>query len=217
MGDTTQTSTSTSGPTDPKVRQTLDQLLGGVQGVWKAGPQVYGHSLYSPAGAGTRDAWAKTNTFANGLIDGSGTAPGFASMREQALNDAVKNVGQGFLSSGRFGGGSYINDATKAAVDAIAPLDYQNYRQGIADKQTGLGLLGQVGAAQDANAQGALLGNANLWDAQHNGRLNLLGQLGSVLSGTAGAGGTTSTSSQPGTPVWQTLLGLGIGGLGLLG
>ncbi len=58
-GDTT-TSTQTSGSALPAVGNTLTQLLSGgpnsVQGVFNAGPKVFGQSLYSPQGATTTAA-----------------------------------------------------------------------------------------------------------------------------------------------------------------
>lgn len=239
-------------------------------------------------------------------------APGYERMRQQLLDDAVTNVGAGFTQSGRFGGGSYINDATEASLNAIAPLDYQNYQnnvnnqyrsldsqkgiydtlfgqgqqgvantvtglqgqlgaagqsfgmgqqgrdnsmgalsaqqgvfgdlfgmgqqgqsnqlaslagqqgaasslfgagqQGITNQQGAIDALGQIGAAQDANAQGKRLGNADLFDRTKNAELDRLLKIGS------GFGGAASSAANE-APWWQQLLGgaLGLGGSALSG
>lgn len=234
-------------------------------------------------------------------------APGYDRMRQQLLDDAVKNVGSGFTASGRFGGGSYINDATEASLNAIAPLDYQNYQNnvnnqyrsldsqkgiydtlfgqgqqgvnntvtglngqlgaagqafgmgqtgrdnsmgaldaqrgiygdqfnmgqtgqnnvlaglagqqgaasslfnagqtGITNQQGAIDALGQIGSAQDANAQGARLGAADLYDRKNNASLDRLLKIG------AGFGGATADAANQ-APWWQQLLGYAAGNVG---
>lgn len=95
-------------------------------------------------------------------------APGYQRMRQQLLDDAVKNVGAGFTSSGRFGGGSYINDATEASLNAIAPLDYQNYQNDVNNRYRSLDSqravnqdvfgMGQTGMGNRLSAMGAEAG-----------------------------------------------------------
>lgn len=318
MGD--NTNTTTTGSADPMVKQTLDQLLGGVQSIWKQGVPTYNHSLYSPAGPTTQNAWAQGAGNARSLLQGGGLdtmqrqadsalsgigrdygnlgdhnglttaqqgamsganalggqyaglagaygqdTPGYANLRSNAANDALSSINGVFNNSGRFGGGSNAKAAGEGVTNALSGLDYANYqnnvnnqyrsldsqqgvygnvfnmgqqgvgnqfnalagRTGIQDQlfnngQTAIGnqnnalaTLGGVGAAQDANRQGILTGNANLFNAQHGNRLALLQQLLGGFSGAAPAGGSQTTS--PGVPWWQQIAGLGIAGLGALG
>lgn len=365
------TTTTQSGPTDPKVGQTLDQLLGGIQDVWKTGPQVYPHSLYSPPGATTQSAWNQGSTFANGLLNSGGltsgqqsanrglsnigagyaalgdnngltsaqsgaqgmlghlygsfgsladnngltaaqgtdlgkltglgksyaglsgaydqNAPGYQTLRNKLSQDALSSVNTMFGGSGRLGSGLDYQQAATGVANALAPLDYQNYQnsvnnkyksideqqgllgnafnmaqtgvgnqanafgsqaniansifgnsqtgvsnqanslagqqgifdqlfnngqQGVANQNNALATLGGIGSAQDANRQGILTGNANLWDAQHNGKLGLLSQIMAALNGSAQLGGTTQTQTTN-PSLLQLLLGgaIGIGGL----
>lgn len=131
--------------------------------------------------AAQQAAMSKTSGLGNAYAGLSGAYdqdnPAFKLVRQKALDDAVKNVGAGFTQSGRFGGGSYIDDATDAAVTAIAPLDYEAYQLGVdnkyrsLDSQKGIedtlfaegqagtgnrlaGLSGQLGASGQAFAQG---------------------------------------------------------------
>lgn len=76
--------------------------------------------------------------------------------------------------------------------------------------------MGTVGAAQDANRQGILQGNYDLFNRQHGNNLDWLSKLGGIVTGAAGSGGTTTTQTAPATPWWQSLLGLGISGAGAL-
>lgn len=194
-------------------------------------------------------------------------APGYQRMRQQLLDDAVTNVGRDFAASGRSGGGSYIDQATESSLNAIAPLDYQNFQndvnnryrsldsqrgiygdqfnmaqtgrgnealglsgqagaagamfgnrmaglggeadiasrifgtdtaalagrqgaasslfgagqQGLTNQQGAIDALGQIGAAQDANAQGRRLGAADLFDRKHNAELDRLTKIGAAF------------------------------------
>jgi hypothetical protein len=251
LSDDTQTSTSTSStaPTNPAVTATTNNLLGKLDTATNAGVPVFDKSLFAGAGPttiGAQDASlaaAGNPDYASGVsgaIKSFGNTaagndfgmndPGYARLRQNAIDDALKNVGAGFTASGRFGGGSYTDQATKSAFDAASGLDYANYQNDITRQQQAAALLpslygaaqqpsatmGAVGAAQDANSQGALLGendrfqrkNGNLWDT--------LGRASSILAGTAGASGNTTTNSTttPTTPWWQSLGGLGISAAG---
>jgi hypothetical protein len=206
----------------------------------------------------------------------------FKTMRQGALDDAVTGVGSAFTASGRFGGGSYIDDATTKAVEAIAPLDYANmqndinnrYRsldsqrgvfgdvfgmgqQGVGNqfgalsgqagtansifgnrtsalngmaglagqqfgmgqtalgnKQGAIGLLGQIGASQDADSLARRMADADLFDKTQNRDWNTLGRATSILGGNQTASGSTTSNS---VPWWAALLGGAATGASLLG
>ncbi len=68
--------------------------------------------------------------------------------------------------------------------------------------------LANVGTAQDADKQANLLGRHDLFRRQQDAKTDLLAKLSSILQGTAGVGGSTTTQTSPGTPWWQTGIGL---------
>jgi hypothetical protein len=258
MGGTTNTTTntSTSAPTNPDVQATASKLAQKLSGLADRSPAAYGQSLYPGVSGATRNAWALGTNAANNLIGSGGLtsgqqgavnglqglvgaygqdSPGYQAMRQTALDDAIKNVGAGFNAAGRYGGGSYINDATNAAVNAIAPLDYQNYQngienqkgiysalfnygqQGLANQQSALASLGAIGGAQDADLLAQRQGEADLYTRQQQAPLQWLQGLTSAAAGNAAGTGTTMTNTQtsPGTPWWQTAASLGLGAAGL--
>lgn len=256
MGSTTtNTTTSSSSPSSPTVQATTDTLASKLGALANQSPAAYGKSLYTGVGDTTKNAWALGNGAATGLINSGGltsgqtgamsglsgligaydqNSPGYQAMRTKALNDAVQNVGEGFTASGRFGGGSYINDATNAAVNAIAPLDYQNYsnsvenqkgiyntlfgygQQGLANRNDALSALGAIGAAQDADAQAARQGEYDLYTRQQEAPLQWLQGVTSAAAGNAANAGTAQTSTTQ-VPWWQAILGAGATGAGIYG
>lgn len=257
MGSTTtNTTTSSSSPSSPQVQATTDTLAAKLGALANQSPAAYGKSLYTGVGDTTRNAWAQGANVSNGLLNSGGlnsgqtgamsglagltgafdqNSPGYQAMRQTALDDAVKNVGAGFNAAGRFGGGSYINDATNAAVNAIAPLDYQNYtnsvnnqkdiyntlfgygQQGLLNKNAALSTLGAIGGAQDADLAAQRQGEADLYTRQQQAPLQWLQGLTSAAAGNAAGTGTTTTNTQtaPGTPWWSTAASLGLGAAGL--
>lgn len=134
----------------------------------------------------------------NGLIGAyDQNSPGYQAMRTKALNDAVQNVGEGFTASGRFGGGSYINDATNAAVNAIAPLDYSNFQNSIENQKGIYNTLfgyGQQGVnnrlsalAGQQGVAGSLFSAGQQGLANRNDALSALGAIGAAQDADAQA------------------------------
>lgn len=72
-----------------------------------------------------------------------------------------------------------------------------------------------VGAAQDADALARRQAEYDLFSRQTNAPWDLLAKATGNLAGTAGAGGTSTTTTSPATPWWQSLLGGAIGIAGL--
>jgi hypothetical protein len=244
MGGTTNTTTSqqVSAPTNPDVQATASKLAQGISQQYDKGPSVFNESTFSPAGATTQDAWAKAigaanngdySSSVNGAIKSFGDVaagkmfgqndPGYATLRQNAIDDAIKNVGAGFTQSGRFGGGSYVDTATKGAFDAASGLDYANHQADITRQQQAAGILpglfsasaapsaaiGAVGSAKDANDQGILSGRYDLSTRQGNAWNDLIARLTSAAAGNAAGTGTTTTNTttQPQTPWWASLGG----------
>lgn len=235
----TNTSTSTTGSANPNVTKTVNKILGGVNSAFDTGaPPVFNSSLYSPAGATTQQGWnSALSAAANpdyaastaGTIKSLGSAaagndygmndPGYATLRNNAANDALTSVNSVFNNSGRFGGGSNAKAAGEGVANAIAGLDYANfnndrtfqlaaanalpqaYQSSLLPSQT----QGAVGSAQDANQQGILQGNYDLQQRQANNQTDWLAKLSSILQSPAGAAGTTTTNTSPATPWWMSL------------
>lgn len=258
MGDVT-TAKETTAPSNPDVNPTVSKLLKGVQGAYDSGVKVYDNTLYPGAGGTTQNAWAQGANNANSLLSTGGfnsqqtgamstlgglqsgyaglsgaydqDAPGYSTLRSNLMDDAVRNVGAGFNASGRFGGGSYVDQATKSAVDAVAPLDYQNFnnsiankyrsldsqagigntmfgmgQQGIANRADSIAALGGIGAAQDADALASRQADNDWFRRKSDAPWQALERASGILHGTAGSAGTDTTKS---IPWWQAALGTG--------
>lgn len=234
MGSTTQTSSSSTAPASAAVKATVDKLATGIGNAFTPGG-----SLYVAPGANTTGgqaaslAAAQNPLFANdvnGAIQSFGNIaagndygtndPGYAALRSQVANDTLTGINSAFNNSGLFGSDSNMRAAGEGLGNALAGLDYSNFQNDQQRQLQAAGLLPQlfqtaqlpgsiqqsVGAAQDAAAQ-----------AEKAGPTDLLAKLTAIANGTAGAGGTTTTNVQPGTPLYQTLLGGGIGLAGLFG
>lgn len=150
--------------------------------------------------------------------------PGYATLRQKAIDDTLTNVGQSFTNSGRFGGGSYLQSAGEGVGNAISGMDYANYQNDIARQQQAAQMLPglysagslptqaalQAGQIYDADALAKRAAEADLFDRTNNAGWNTLQRGASVLSGTAPSAGTTSTTSQQ-VPWYYSALGLGAG------
>lgn len=233
MGATTNTSTSSTSPTNAAADATLTKLATGLGNEYSPGKSLYtapgattlggqsaslaaaGNPLYS---AGINSAIGDFGDIAAGNRFGTND-PGFAALRSKLSNDVLTQTNQSFNNSGLFGSDSNQRAAGEGLGNALAGLDYGNYQQDIQRQQQAAGMLPglfsaaqlpssvqqSVGASQDAASA-----------AQAAGPTDLLAKLTAIAAGTAGAGGQTTTNVSPGTPLWQTLLGGAIGGAGLL-
>jgi hypothetical protein len=77
-------------------------------------------------------------------------------------------------------------------------------QQALGNEQGAIGLLGQIGASQDADSLAKRLADANLYDQTHNADWNTLGRATSILGGNATASGSTTSNT---VPWWAALLG----------
>jgi hypothetical protein len=258
MGNVTTSSESTA-PSNPNVQPAVSKLLQGLQSQYDAGVPVYQKSLYPGVSDTTNSAWAQGTGVASSLIGSGGfngtqtgamstlrgldagygglsdaysqDAPGYSTLRSNLMDDAVKNVGSAFTSSGRFGGGSYVDTATKSAVDAVAPLDYTNFQndinnryrsldsraglgqtifgmgqQGIANQNAAVSALGAIGSARDADMLAARQGENDLFRRNADAGWERLARSSAILGGTAPYGGQESSQSVP----WWAALGGGL-------
>ena len=228
---TQSTTTQTSGVNNPELNATISKLATGISNEYSPGKTLYqapganttagqsaslaaaGNPLYSGAVNG---ALASFGNVAAGNAYGTND-PGYAALRAKVADDTLTGINKSFNSSGLFGSDSNMRAAGEGLGSALAGLDYSNFQNDQQRQLQAAGLLpslfsaGQlpssvqqsVGAAQDAAAA-----------AQANGPTDYLAKLAGIINGTAGAAGTssTSTNTQPGAPLWQVGLG---GALGL--
>jgi hypothetical protein len=160
----------------------------------------------------------------------------YQTLRSGIRDDVLTDVASLGASNGRYGSTSFNKGAAEGLGEALAGLDYTNMQRDIDNRyrsldsqagiqsglfgmgQTALGneqnaidMLTQIGAAQDANAQGALLGRADLFDRTKNAELDRLIKIGAAFGDPVGAANEA--------PWWQQGLGalIGLGGSALSG
>jgi hypothetical protein len=153
--------------------------------------------------------------------------PGYAALRQNVADTTMRDINNSFNSAGLFGSDSNMRAAGQGVGTALANLDYGNFQNDRAWQQQAAQLLpslfqaGQlpsatesaVGSAQDANAANTLQGQFDLFNRQNNAGTDLLSRLMAPITGASAAGGSTTVNTQPSTPLWQSLLGLGIAAL----
>lgn len=216
-GGDTETTTSTNAPSNPDVNPTLSTLLKGLQGKYNAG-EAAGNPAAMNAGWASRTAAASGPTYSTGvdnataeLADIAGgkrfgmNDPGYAALRQGAIDDTLTNINSSFLTDGRFGSTVQGEAAGRGVASTIAGLDYGNFQN---DQQRQM----QAIAAQPGNFAARQLPGQTLTqigEEQRGAPWWNLSQGSSVLAGTAGAGGSTSTQTSPATPWWQSALSLG--------
>ena len=234
MSGTTNTTTQTSGINNPDLNKTISALAKGIQGSYTQGQSITQAPGANTTGGEAAALSASSNplyaTNANAALGSIGNIaagndygtndPGYAALRTKAINDALQATNSSFNNSGLFGSDSNQRAAGEGVGNAIAGLDYANFQNDQQRQMAALSALPQafqntllpssvqqsVGASQDAAAQ-----------AQANGPTDYLAKLAGIINGTAGAAGTTTSTTQPGTPLWQILLGGGLGAAGLIG
>jgi hypothetical protein len=155
----------------------------------------------------------------------------YQTLRGGIRDDVLTDVASLGASNGRYGSTSFNKGAAEGLGQALAGLDYTNMQndvnnrfraadsqagiysgmfdmgqRGIDNRQGAIDALSQIGAAQDANAQGALLGRADLFDRTKNAELDRLIKIGAAFGDPVGAANEA--------PFWQQGLGalLGFGG-----
>jgi len=242
MGDVT-TGKSISGSTNKAVNDTTTTLATKLGDLANNAPPAYGQSLYAGSSPTTQNAWAQGTNVANNVIGNGGfssgqqsamsglsgltgafdqNAPGYQAMRQNALNDAVQGVTAGQMGSGMLGSRSYIQDATKAGVNAIAPIDYQNYQnninnqkdiygqqfqmgqQGLGNQSAALAQLGAIGSSQDADMAAQRQGAYDLYMRQTQAPLQWYQGIASAANGNAAQSQQQQATS---VPWWQAALG----------
>lgn len=241
-GDQTNTATTTTAPSNPVVDATTNQLLTRLQGQVNAGSQVYGQTLNPGAGQTTQNAWAATLGAAGNPVFGQsinntlGEFGAIASGQRMGENDAAwsaakdaaaRDVNAVFATNGRFGSDSHRNDLARGFAGVDLQRIQGNEARQLAASQAlpGLfnasllpaGVMGSIGAEQDANTIAMRSAEADLLDRTGNRGWNDLARASQILAGTAGASGQTTTQVTPQAPWWQQVLGAGALGAGIYG
>lgn len=240
MGGGNDTSTQTSAPSNPAVTATTNKLLGGLNTQFDKGTAVFGKTLNPGAGQTTQNSWtaalgAANNPAYSAGVNGAisdfsraaqgGDAGANDPYYKQLSDDTLRDVNAMFTSSGRLGSGSHVGEAVRelgnvnnanVAADRAWQTQSAQMLPGLLQAgQLPSSLQAAVGSAQDANALGLRQGEADLFDRQNNAGWDRLGRASSILAGTAGASGTTQTSTTPSAPWWQQALGAGAIGSGI--
>jgi hypothetical protein len=114
-------------------------------------------------------------------------------------NRAAALAGQGATANSIFGNEA----AALAGQQGAAQSLFGAGQQGVDNQTRAIDTLTQIGAARDANRQGKLLGEADLFDRTKNAELDRLLKIGGGFGGAA-----TDAANQPSW--WQQLLGYGV-------
>lgn len=234
MSGGTQTSTQTSGVNNTALNNTISSLAKGIQGSY-----TQGQSITQAPGANTTGGEAAALSASSNPLYSSNVAgaiqslgnvaagnqigvddPAYDAIRAKLGNDVTGQVNGSFNNSGLFGSDSNNRALADELTTQLGGLDLNRLQQQEANQYSAASALPQlfqasllpssvqqsVGASQDAAAQ-----------AQANGPTDYLAKLAGIINGTAGAAGTTTSTTTPSTPLWQILLGGGIGAAGLAG
>lgn len=246
MGDSQQTSTSSTASSNPAVTNTTNKLLGGIDAAWAKGPAVWEDTLYGGQGATTKQGISSLIGSANnpaysqgvqGAIQSFGdtaagknigvNAPGYQAVRNKLSNDVLTTTNGAFNNSGLFGSDNNQGAAASGLADSLGALDMGQYNAGLDRQVQAAGMLPglfqasqqpastllSAGALQDADTQAAKQGNFDYYTRANSAQTDLLAKLSSILAGNAQASGSTTTTSTPSTPWWQSMIGLGLGAL----
>lgn len=230
MGGDTETTTQTTGFTDPNLKALLSKLSKGIGSTY-----MPGGSTYTAPGANTTGGWADTVAaasnpdFASGIEGAMGSYarrasgaeigadnPAYAAVRDRIANDVTTRTNAAFNNSGIFGSDQNVESLGRGLGDALGTFDYQNLQDDYSRQAQGADMLTKllsgatlpgsikagVGAAQDADAA-----------AKANGGLNYQSQFAQLFGQLAGSAPQTATSTQPSTPWWQSAIALGLGAL----
>jgi hypothetical protein len=125
----------------------------------------------------------------------------------QAFGMGQQGVGNQFGAlAGQAGTSNSMFGNRTAALSGMAGLAGQQFGMGqtaLGNQQGAIGLLGQIGASQDADSLARRMADADLFDKTQNRDWNTLGRATSVLGGNATASGSTTSNTIP----WWAALG----------
>ncbi len=127
-------------------------------------------------------------------------APGYAQVRQNALDDALSGVGTAFTANGRFGSSVMGDAAGQAATGVLSNLDYQNYQNDIGRQERALAAIEGQRQEGFVNQMGALAGQSGALQNQFQ-----MGQQGIANAGAAAAAapGLFQATLAPGQAIMQ--------------
>lgn len=211
MGGGVETGKQSSAPSNPDVSPTLSKLLQGVQSTYDTAPTTQPMTetgWYSQLSAAQNPAYAKGVNGATASLGDAAAGNQYSAndpYYKQLGDNTLRDVNAMFTNSGRFGSGSHV----ETAVNALGDVNNANigadraWQSQAAQQLPGLFAAGQApGQVQTSIGQQQ---QAQPWYK--------LGQASNILAGTAGAGGSTTTDSQP---WWKVGTGLASTALGFL-
>lgn len=230
-GGGTETTTQTSGLSNPEMNAAASTIGSQLNAQLKAGVKPYTGSmapdLSSQTQAGVNSLANNPNNslFSGGVSTALGQQAAIAggdiandSVRQRVADDAGVLANATFTNSGRFGGGSHREGLGEGIANALATHDYGRQQQGIQNmgtlyQQSQLPASAQLMGGQIMDAQNAAKAQdaARIFDATNNAGWNTVQRGGSIFAGTAPVSGTTQTNTQPTTPWWQSLGGIALG------
>jgi len=193
-------------------------------GAWQSTLDAAKNPIYS---GDMQGALSSVGDVAAGKFLAPGSNPYFEANLQNGINDVTSQVNSSLGASGRLGSNLQVADLTKQVGDLSTGARSAQYDTARNQQLQAAQLLpsiyqgtlapsaiaGQVGAAQDANQQGVLQGQYDQFTRKANAPTDLLAKLTSILAGNTAASGTntTSTQTQPGQSIFQSILGTAIG------
>lgn len=225
------TTTTTSGSSDPQVQQAISTLGSQLNTQLGQGYKGFEGSLVpSLSGQTTAGINALTNNpnnaaYGAGITGAINRQADIASgnlqddpYRNRLISDTAAATNAALQGSGRFGSGANENALIRNISTTLAPYDYQREQAAL---QALPGLYGasnmpasaslQAGQLMDAYNTAQAQEAARQFDVQNNAGFRTIAQGTQALAGIAPAAGTTTSTTQPTTPWWQTLAGGAIG------
>lgn len=181
MGQNQIETTSSTTSNNPKVQETINQLLGGVQEEYNKGPQVFQESLYGGVGENTRRGWQSAMDAANN--------PAYSAGINNATKYANTILGQGGLT-----------DGARADLATTRGIGDQYGRMADSQRQPGLYESTMMGTAR-----GDFLNGADPYFQSNLART--LDEAGAGVSAAVGAGGRFGSGAHVGA-LGKTLGGI---------
>jgi hypothetical protein len=126
--------------------------------------------------------------------------------------DAQRGIFGDTFNMGQTGVGNTLAGLSGQA--GVAGQQFGMGQQALTNEQNAVGLLGQIGSAQDANNLASRMADYDLFTRKHDADWEALARASSILGGTAGAAGSTTTNN---IPWYMALLGGAATGASIFG
>lgn len=226
----------------PSTKQFGGQLVSDARAIYNQGPKVFDKSLYAGMGNATMGGLnamlgVDPSVYNSGLMGAMGdyadvaagnqigrSDPNYERLRQRLMGDVQGQVNSTFTNSGRFGGGSHVNNLTGSLADSLAQMDYGQLQDSYGRQGQALSALpgiyqammapGQnqlgVGQMMDQDAQARLTAENDLYRRQNDAGFTHIANNVNLLNGGAGKDGVLT----PDAPWWLGAIGSGLGLVG---